>query len=268
MRTAGLILVLLVRRQETGGRVRRRWYHYVVAGLIIAGVMLPPFTDAMKDGGFNQANPFQHPYQIAEAEYGEAPEILVELGYENELRFLDPKTDSAESFGCFIYREPAEGAQEAVTEGIWELTPEDDASHFYRLNVAPDGSIRLSHWIDDQLQFRWRLVQADAMIWSAQAGTTLTGGAAEWFPEGTFDGDPQQLNCAILRENGAITITPEEPVEQLILYEIRDGQETVHELKPDDKGNFNLTLTGRTGEQITFRIPWYGGNYWFRARFA
>lgn len=263
----GVALVFFVRLRELGGRDRsRKWHHWVVLGLLAASMALPWFTDTLTDGGFNKTNPFLHPYRIAQPEYGEAPRILVELGNENELRFIDPMADTAESIGSFIYREPAEGTQEAAVAGIWELVPEE-AGALYRLTVGTDGTVRLSHWIDDQLQWRWRLQRADALRWSTRSGGAVSGGTLVWFPEGTFDGDPDRLNSSVLSGTGTVAIMSEEPAEQLTLHEIRGDQETVHALNPSESGSFSITLSGQPGELVLCRIPWADGDYWLLVEF-
>lgn len=266
----GVALVLYVRLPEQGGwRTRHSWHQWVVLGLIALAMILPGLSGAVEDGGFNAANPFEHPYRIAEAEYGEKTDgILVELGYENELRFLDAAADTARSVGWFTYQEPAEGEQSETLAGIWQMVPEENADMLYRLTVDSDGVIRLSHWDAEVLQYRWRLERADGLRWSLKTAGAVSGGVLEWFPAGSFDGEVEQLNiAAIIGGRGTVAIVPEIPAPALTLYERRGETETERSLTANESGGYSLEFRGEPGEILICRIPWEDGDYWFAVKF-
>ncbi len=270
MMMTGVGLVLYGRLQEQGGwNSRQAWHQWVVMGLMVLSLVLPWMDDAADAGSFNAVNPFEHPYRIAAVEYGEQMDgSLVELGYDHELRFLDVAADTVQGMGKFVYEKPAEGDEAEALAGIWELVSPEDAGVRYRLTVDSDGVIRLSHWKNEVLQYRWRLERADGLRWSLKTAGAVSSGVLEWFPAGSFDGNPDRLNAAtIIGSSGTVSIVLEIPAQELTLYERRGDRETERSLIPNESGGFSLEFRGEPGEILICRIPWADGDYWFAVEF-
>lgn len=285
----GLILVLYIRQQETGsvrslilvldGRkqggdaVRKnRWHNWAVLALILAAYPLIALSETLDSGNLNRFSPFLHLYRVEAVEYGEMREpVLAELG-KDTLHLLDPGTDTTELIGSFVYLEPTE-AEAATLAGTWLLVPEERTEELYRLTAQTDGEIRLSFLINEELQWRYRLVRADLLRWNASTSGQFTGGIMDYYPAGTFDGRPERLNASDIFGKGTVSILCEEPVEQLTLNEYRyhDGQleERSITLNTKEPNGLDLELESRyPGEEYAiYSIPWADGAYWFRVDF-
>ena len=110
--------------------------------------------------------------------------------------------------------------------------------------------------------------RADDICWSLKTAGQISGGAMEWFPAGSFDGDPKRLNRATIPgTGGTVGIKPEWLAESLTLYERRGEGEILRTLLPTETGGFALEIQGTPGQTAVCRIPWEDGDYWFAVEF-
>lgn len=270
LQIAGMVLVIFIRHREYGPRKKAHW---IFPAIILATPLIIWLSGALDDGDFSEANPFLHPYRVAEVVYtvdNTADVPMVELGYENELRFLQRHSYQWEGVGRFVYVEPAEGEQAETVLGIWQLVPENAGTDLYRLTVEADGSIFLSWLQADILQWRWRLERVDTFRWTVANSGSVASGTLEWFLSGTFDGQLQYLDCPAVYGEGTLSIIPEETPESLTIYEEYYSHEGAEPecreltLTPNDSGGFQISVAVRyegDGQYAIYRIPYQDGEF-------
>lgn len=253
-------------------RGKRFWlviFLYVGIPIYILGSsLLSQYAD---QGGMSKAQPFLKLYRIEAVEYGETPEELPLVDLDSGFTGL---RIGGEYIGEFEYVEPISG-QEAQISGIWHLVPED-TDQLYKLEVSTDGVTRLSFFVDDQLQFRWRLTALPKVKINFNGKEVMMACDMEWFPN--WDGDLEPVNSTTYRGDAKTSIQfSGDSVTSLTLveeYHWGDRVETrVLELPLHEKHECfylpeNPAKRYDEGEQyILYRFDWDGGEFLFCLKF-
>jgi len=198
MSLGGLLLIL-----NNGIFLERSTRFWLIIALCI-GTPIYIFISGMStqlddQGAFSQAQPFGYDYRIVEVQYGEMPETppTLELSMVGFSLIMD-----SEIVGNFTYIEPRE---DQTDKGIWQLIPED-ASGLYKLVVSAQDETTLAYFVDDQLQWRWEIAPVPvAQLLSRYLGTT-TIATIDWYPTGSWSGDPDDLGHLTLIDGESVSI--------------------------------------------------------------
>ena len=195
---AGLLLVL-----HNGVFLEQSTRFWLIIALHIGVplfILFSGMTTQLDDrGAFSQAQPFGYDYRILEVEYGQMPETppTLELSMVGFSLIIDDET-----VGNFTYIEPRE---DQTAKGIWQLIPED-TSALYKLEVSAQDETTLAYFVDDQLQWRWKIAPVPvAQLLSRYLGNT-TIAPINWYPAGAWSGDPDQLGCLTLIDGESVSI--------------------------------------------------------------
>lgn len=245
---------------------------YLTVPMLIIGVKL---KDA---GAMNPVNPFSHDYCVSRVLYpedGTAEGAVVHmshvLGVEYRLH-LEWFGGDWNAVGSFTYTEPLPGQTE---QGIWQCVPEADPTGLYRVAVEEDGSVTLSHYEDEVLQYRWLLAPVDTCTGTvATIGKTISM-RPEWYPQGSPDPEP---NFKLVSVAGSATMNlgdqglSGDTLTLVEEYHHGDSVETAaYTLHRNENGSFTIKLETRydgVEEYALYRIPYLGGEYRFTLTFG
>lgn len=224
-------------------------------------------------GYFSEAQPFGSDYRIVEVDHGTQPEgspaiALDQFG--NVLRIDGVRV------GEFTYIKPREDQD---SKGIWQLVPKDEANSLYKLEVSDQDETTLAYFVDDQLQWRWKIARIPRVHFMIHSDSSNVAYQMDWNPENGWSGDPDELRqYHKLTDIGNISIQfHDEAVTEFTITEEYhcDGQVQTREyhLQEDKNDLFPLpeTLSSRSageGQYAVYSIDWEGGTYLFRLDFA
>lgn len=222
-------------------------------------------------GAFSQAQPFGSDYRIVEVEYGQAPDSMptLELSMLGNSLIIDRV-----NVGNFTYIEPRADQNE---KGIWQLIPEKEPSGLYKLEVSAQDEITLAYFMDDQLQWRWEIAPVPTAQLLMRFRGTTTIAMIDWYPAGTWSGDPAEIGYLSVNGGESISIllgcSGPETVTVTEEYHCDGKVETTEiQLQRNSTGAYpfpdKLTKRYDRGEQYAvYSFEWEGGVFLLRLNF-
>lgn len=245
---------------------------------LIFGLPLFSFSKDMQSQGYlNEKNPFGENYRIAEVLYPEESpvneNVLIKL-YGTYGMYIAEDSLNTERIGQFTYVEPIEGQS---VKGIWQLLPEEDKQTMYQLTAEADGSIILSCYRAEQLEWKWLLQEDDrdtAFITVTTFGSTMQT-RPTWYPSGSPDPEPYFTHTDVVWSATLNLTVLGLETEELTLYEEYHYGNSVeyqtYVLEPEKLGAYKIKLETRyDGEEeyALYRIPFKNGEYRFILTFG
>lgn len=267
---AGLLLIL-----NNGICLEKSTRFWLIIALSI-GAPIYIFISGMADnldnqGAFSQAQPFGSDYRIVEVEYGQAPESTptLELSMVGSSLIVDSKT-----VGNFTYIEPRE---DQTAKGIWQLIPDDEPDGLYKLEVSAEDETTLAYFVDDQLQWRWEIAPVPTAQLLMRFRGTTTIAMIDWYPAGSWSGDPADIGCLSVNGGESISILFGGIGPEILTvteeYHCGDQVETTEiQLQRNRTGAYpfpdKLTKRYDRGEQYAvYSFEWEGGVFLLRLNF-
>lgn len=267
---AGLLLIL-----HNGLCLERSTRFWLIIALCIGTpvyIFFSGMTTQLDDhGAFSQAQPFGSSYRILEAEYGQVPEIppTLELSMVGFSLIMDNET-----VGNFTYIEPRE---DQTAKGIWQLVPED-GSGLYKLEVSAQDKTTLAYFVDDQLQWRWKIAPVPvAQLLSRYLGNT-TIAPIEWYPAGSLPTDPADIGYITMIDGESVSFLlgssgPEVLIVTEEYYHGDSVETTQYQLSKNRSGGYPFPekFTKRYEDEIQYVVysfEYDGGVFLLRLNFA
>lgn len=239
--------------------------------LVLVFSFTPNVTDAIRDGSFNSANPFGSRYRVAEVLYptettdGELPIVkLNDFRMEMELDYQG--AEDVQPGGSFAHVVLPENSP---LLGVWELVPEEDPHTLYRITVEADGSILLSCLNAEQLQWKYRLTEAEVMVCNVTDVLGIKTFRPEWRYADTYVPELSQSSGVRIDGDGTMILalpTQEETltIEEAFYHNGSLESRQTHTLHRNEKGSFTLPVGPRhedRNQHGVYIIPYAGGEF-------
>ena len=270
----------LEEHKNRSGTMRHRrptWFNGFVIALCLVSILSIPVIESYTSGVFSNVNPFGHEYLVEQGLYPEDSTVKarVRLTSGNKLRILQDGQEEQEISGEFSTVSLTAGQRDTV-KAIWQLIPEDDSAMLYKLTVESDGSIVLSCFKNDQLQYKWQLISAETVSIRLTTALHQMYQNPQWYPQNSTDPSEPGFKAVDVGGSGKLAITIQHPLEDtLTLHEEYHHDNNVeaqtYTLPRNEDGSFTLDLQTRysQGQQYAlYRIPYTGGEYRFVLTFG
>lgn len=228
-------------------------------------------------GSFNEADPFEQQYQIAQVLYpegGTVPEYTkIELTG-SHMYVSDRNGDRTASYGSFTYVEPVPGESR---KGTWRLIPEEAPESMFQVTVEADDSILLSFYRQEQLRWQGQLTpygRNTCVVDVSTSGKSIYF-QPDWHAPGRADPEPDLVQVDVIGDATMKLTVAGLDTQTLSLYEEYHHGSTVktavYTLEPIKPHRFELELETRyDGEEewALYRIPYQDGEYRFTLTFG
>jgi len=253
---------------------------WLIIVLYIAVFLTPFFRMAQPLEENTDVDPFVDTYTVQQVLFpGEGMDTGNTLVILNRVFDKDPymtiyETDEPypykEEQDYFHYVDPAPGSGQL---GTWQMVPAEDESLTYWITVEADGSVLLSLYQNDTLQWQWQLTEYDPVTASVSIQTWGRTGVGTLDFYNSSDPNPQPNFDKQTSVNGKGTMKialshPESDTLTLIEeYHHGDSVEiTTYTLEPNKSDSYPLDVKTRyDGEEewALYRIPYGDGEYRF-----
>ena len=170
----------------------------------------------------------------------------------------------------FHFVDPAPGTGQL---GTWQMIPAEDETLTYWLTVEADNIVLLSFYCNDQLQWKWKLVEENPVLASASIQTwgQTTAATLTFYTPDDPDPQPNFRYSPSVNGKGTLKIALTHPESNTLTlieeYHHGDTLETAtYTLEPNKSGSFPLDLKTRydgQDEWALYRIPYQDGEYRF-----
>ena len=258
---------------------------WLIIALMIA-VFLSPFLQMAKPVEENTTvDPFVDTYLVeevlvpAEGMDTENTRVVLNRIWDKEPYMTIYETDERypikEEQDYFHFVDPAPGTGQL---GTWQMVPAADETLAYWITVEGDGSVLLSLYQNNTLQWQWKLIADDPVIASISVQTWGATGVKilDFYTPEAPDPQPDFEKQTSVNGKGILTVALSHPKsEQLTLIEEYHHGNTVetttYTLEPKSPGSYAMDLKTRydgKDEWALYRIPYEDGEYRFILTFG
>ena len=258
---------------------------WLIIALMIA-VFLFPFLKMAKPVEENTtADPFVGTYLVeevlvpAEGMGTENTRVVLNRVWGKEPYMTIYETDERypinEDQDYFHFVDPAPGTGQL---GTWQMVPASDETLAYWITVEGDGSVLLSLYQNNTLQWQWKLIVDDPVIASVSVQTWGATGVKTLDFYAPEDPDPQPNFSKQTSVNGKgtmkIALSHPESDTLTLTEEYHHGdavESAIYTLEPGKSGSFAMDLKTRYDgkeEWALYRIPYQDGEYRFILTFG